>query len=103
MGADKNNNPREDRHALIAQVETHRRFLLRFATAKLRHADLAEEVVQEALLAALEGIGSFSGQSALRTWLTSILKFKIIDFQRRVISERTHFASASRDVGAEKR
>ena len=71
--------------------------MLRFATAKLRDTDQAEEVVQEALLAALDGIESFSGQSALRTWLTSILKFKIIDFQRRVISERAHFASAPED------
>jgi RNA polymerase sigma-70 factor, ECF subfamily len=27
----------------------------------------------------------------LRTWLTSILKFKIIDFQRRVVTERERF------------
>jgi RNA polymerase sigma-70 factor (ECF subfamily) len=86
--ASKNN-----RH-LFAEVESHRGYLIRFATAKLRDADQAEEVVQEALLAALDGIASFSGQSALRTWLTSILKFKIIDFQRRVISERSHFVSA---------
>jgi len=80
--------------ALYAEVESHRGYLLRFATAKLRDGDQAEEVVQEALLAALEGVGSFAGQSSLRTWLTSILKFKIIDYQRRVISDRAHFASA---------
>jgi RNA polymerase sigma-70 factor (ECF subfamily) len=80
--------------ARFAEVESHRGYLLRFATAKLRDAEQAEEVVQEALLAALEGLATFSGQSSLRTWLTSILKFKIIDFQRRVISERAHFASA---------
>ncbi len=94
MAAGKNNKPPETRRALFAEVESHRGYMLRFATAKLRDADQAEEVVQEALLAALDGIDSFSGQSALRTWLTSILKFKIIDFQRRVISERAHFASA---------
>ncbi len=80
--------------ALYAEVESHRSYLLRYATAKLRDGDQAEEVVQEALLAALEGVGGFAGQSSLRTWLTSILKFKIIDFQRRVISDRAHFASA---------
>ena len=97
MGAGKNDNPRENQRALFADVETHRSYMLRFATAKLRDAEQAEEVVQEALLAALDGIGNFSGQSALRTWLTSILKFKIIDFQRRVISERAHFASAPQE------
>ena len=97
MGAQKNSNPIEKQHALFAEVETHRSYMLRFATAKLRDADQAEEVVQEALLAALDGIESFSGQSALRTWLTSILKFKIIDLQRRVISERAHFVSSPQE------
>lgn len=86
--------------AMFAEVESHRGYLLRFATAKLRDAEQAEEVVQEALLAALEGLASFSGQSSLRTWLTSILKFKIIDFQRRIISERAHFASAPEEDDA---
>ena len=97
MGISKYLNPGGNQQALFAEVQTHRSYLLRFATAKLRDADQAEEVVQEALLAALDGIGSFSGQSTLRTWLTSILKFKIIDFQRRVIAERAHFASAPQD------
>ena len=85
----------DDLNALCREVESHRGYMLRFATAKLRDPDQAEEVVQEALLAAIEGIASFSRQAALRTWLTSILKFKIIDFQRRVITERAHFASAA--------
>ena len=71
MGAGKNSNPRENQHALFAQVETHRGYMLRFATAKLRDADQAEEVVQESLLAALDGIGSFSGQS---TWVWKLAK-----------------------------
>ena len=97
MGTAKNNNPDEKQVALFTEVEGHRGYMLRFAMAKLRDADQAEECVQEALLAALDGIGSFSGQSTLRTWLTSILKFKIIDFQRRAISDRAHFASAPQD------
>jgi RNA polymerase sigma-70 factor (ECF subfamily) len=97
MGAAKKDNAIGNRTTYFAEVETHRGYMLRFATAKLRDADQAEEVVQEALLAALDGIDSFSGQSTLRTWLTSILKFKIIDFQRRVISERAHFARAPQE------
>jgi RNA polymerase sigma-70 factor, ECF subfamily len=76
---------------LFIEIESHRSYLLRFATARLREADAAEEVVQEALLAALDGISNFAGGSTLRTWLTSILKFKIIDFQRRVVTERERF------------
>ena len=97
MGTKKNINPAEGNAVLFAEIESHRGYLLRFALAKLRDAQHAEEVVQEALLAALDGIGSFAGESRLRTWLTSILKFKIIDFQRRIISERAHFAVAPED------
>jgi RNA polymerase sigma-70 factor, ECF subfamily len=81
----------DNKATLFIEIESHRSYLLRFATARLREADAAEEVVQEALLAALDGIGSFAGGSTLRTWLTSILKFKIIDFQRRVVTERERF------------
>lgn len=75
----------------FAEIEGHRPYLVRYALSQLRDAQLAEEAVQEALLAALEGIGGFGGKSSLRTWLTSILRFKVIDLQRRAIAERTHF------------
>ena len=97
MAERKNINPPDRIAALFVEVESHRGYLLRFAVAKLRDTGQAEEVVQEALLAALDGVGGFSGQSSLRTWLTSILKFKIIDFQRRIISDRAHFAVAPAD------
>jgi RNA polymerase sigma-70 factor, ECF subfamily len=50
--------------------------------ARLRDPHLAEDAVQETLLAALQS-GSFSGKSSVRTWLTGILKHKIIDQFRR--------------------
>jgi RNA polymerase sigma-70 factor (ECF subfamily) len=76
----------------FAEIESHRPYLVRYATAQLRDGALAEEVVQEALLAALEGVAGFGGRSSLRTWLTSILRFKIIDCQRRTIAERARQA-----------
>lgn len=72
----------------IAEIESHRPYLVRYALAQLRDRDLAEEAVQEALLAALEGLDGFGGKSTLRTWLTSILRFKVADLQRRAIAER---------------
>ena len=60
----------------------------RYAVSQLRDAELAEEAVQEALVSALESIASFGGRSTLRTWLTSILRFKVIDLQRRAAAER---------------
>jgi len=74
----------------FAEIESHRPYLLRYALSQLRDGQQAEEAVQEALLAALESIGTFGGKSSLRTWLTSILRFKVIDLQRRGVAERVH-------------
>jgi RNA polymerase sigma-70 factor (ECF subfamily) len=57
----------------------YRHDLLRFAKLQLRDEANAEDVVQETLLAALEGHDKFQQRAQLKTWLFSILKFKIID------------------------
>lgn len=67
---------------LASQLEQHRRYLLRVARLQLRDDAAAEDVVQETMLAALAGAG-FSGRSSLRTWLTGILKHKVVDAIRR--------------------
>lgn len=67
---------------LAQELERHRSYLYRVAHLQLRDTDAAEDVVQETLLAALSGSG-FSGKSSLRTWLTGILKHKIVDAIRR--------------------
>jgi len=64
-------------------VEQHRSYLLRYAMLQLRDPALAEDAVQETLLAAIESRNSFAGQSSLKTWLVSILKHKIIDLIRK--------------------
>ncbi|WP_293765183.1 sigma-70 family RNA polymerase sigma factor [uncultured Aquitalea sp.] len=63
-------------------IEAERPYLIRYALAQLRDRESADEVVQETLLAALESSSSFGGKSTLRTWLTSILRFKLIDLMR---------------------
>lgn len=60
----------------------HGDYLYRFALARLKNPELAEDVVQETLLAAIQG-AKFGGKSNERTWLTGILKHKIIDTFRR--------------------
>ena len=84
---------------ITAEFETHRGYLLRVARLQLRNDELAEDVVQETLLAALSGTG-FSGKSSLRTWLTGILKHKIVDAIRKKQREPT-VASAFGDIDAE--
>jgi RNA polymerase sigma-70 factor (ECF subfamily) len=68
-------------------VAQHRDYLYRYALLHLRDASRADDVVQETLLAAVESSGRFSGRSSLRTWLTGILKHKIIDVFRRQARE----------------
>ena len=70
-----------------AELEQHRPYLVRYARLQLRASDAAEDVVQETLLAALENKSGFAGRSQLRTWLTGILKHKIIDHLRRQARE----------------
>ena len=54
----------------------------------MRDAAAAEDAVQETLLAALTGEAGFAGRANLRTWVTGILKHKIVDAIRRQVRER---------------
>ena len=69
------------------RVEGERPYLLRYAALQLRDRHTAEDAVQETLLAALAGEAAFAGRSNLRTWLTGILKHKIVDAIRRASRE----------------
>jgi RNA polymerase sigma-70 factor (ECF subfamily) len=68
-------------------LNDHGDYLYRFALARLRDQHQAEDAVQETMLAAIKS-NSFEGQSSSRTWLTGILKHKIIDLQRKQIREQ---------------
>jgi RNA polymerase sigma-70 factor (ECF subfamily) len=57
--------------------------LYRFALARVKDPAAAEDLVQEALVAAIRSQGSFQGKSSRKTWLTAILKYKIVDHFRR--------------------
>lgn len=74
---------------LSSRIQAERPYLLRYASLQLRDRDAAEDAVQEALLAALAGAAGFAGRSNLRTWLTGILKHKIVDHIRRSSREPT--------------
>jgi len=62
-------------------------FLYRFALLRTREASVAEEMVQETFLAALQARHRFAGQSTERSWLVGIMKHKIIDHFRKVARE----------------
>lgn len=64
------------------EIHVHREDLLRIARLQLRDDDVAEDVVQETLLAAMQGQANFEGRAKLKTWLIGILKFRIVDALR---------------------
>ena len=82
-------------------VAQHRDYLYRYALLHLRDESRAEDVVQETLLAAVEGKERFSGRSSLRTWLTGILKHKIVDVFRRQAREAPLDADQEADADEE--
>jgi RNA polymerase sigma-70 factor (ECF subfamily) len=61
------------------QVAAAQPALLKYATLQLRNVTLAQDVVSDVILAALEKPQAYSGKSSVKTWLVGILKFKIID------------------------
>lgn len=73
--------------------------LYRMALTQLRNPAAAEDATQETLLAALEKAGSFEGRSSLRTWLFSILRFKILDIMREQAKSRNFESGVTREDG----
>src|SRR5580704_8755916 len=69
-------------------VDLHGDYLFKFALARLRDPQQAEDAVQETFLAALKGGRNFAGRSAEKSWLVGILKNKVYD----------HFRKASRET-----
>ena len=78
-------------------VDNHGDYLYRYALRNVRRPDVAEDLVQETLLAAWRGRDGFVGRAKERSWLTAILKRKVIDWLRLTIRERKHRAAGGPD------
>lgn len=63
-------------------VEEFSDFLFAFALRRVNSRQDAEDILQETFLSAYKGLEKFEGKSSVKTWLTSILKNKIIDYYR---------------------
>ena len=64
-------------------VELYADYLYNYALGRLNDEETARDLVQDTFLSALEKTSSFRGDSTERTWLTAIIKYKIIDVYRR--------------------
>jgi RNA polymerase sigma-70 factor (TIGR02943 family) len=72
--------------------------LLRFALARVGSLAVAEDLVQETLLAALQAESQFAGKSSPQTWLIAILRRKIVDHYRRQAREPASVESFDSEV-----
>jgi len=64
-------------------VDLHADYLYAYALKRLNDDELARDLVQETFLSALEKTNNFKGNSTERTWLTAIIKYKVIDVYRK--------------------
>ena len=71
------------------EMISHRDYLVRYAQRKLHDPALAEDAVHDVFEAVMSGRASFEGRAALRSWLTAILKFKVVD----IIRSRARYGS----------
>jgi RNA polymerase sigma-70 factor (TIGR02943 family) len=71
-------------------IDEHGDCLYRYALMRVRKPESAEDLVQEALLAAVRVQDKFAGRSSERSWLVGILKNKICDYYRK-LGRETNF------------
>ena len=64
-------------------VDEHGDCLYRYALARLRAPETAQDLVQETFLAAVRAQERFTGGASERSWLVGILKHKIADYYRK--------------------
>lgn len=65
-------------------VDDHGDVLYRYALVRVRKPEIAQDLVQETLLAAVRSYEKFAGQSSVRSWLCGILKHKLGDYFRKL-------------------
>ncbi len=64
-------------------VDLYGNYLYNYAITRVYDQMIAEDLVQDTFYSAVKAIQSFEGRSTIKTWLTSILKRKIIDHYRK--------------------
>jgi len=79
-------------------VDRYADYLYTYAASRINDQDLARDLVQETFLAALVHKDRFEGRSSEKTWLTAILKNKIMDVYR---SRSSRFTKSAEMSGSE--
>ena len=88
-----------DHHALDELVGRWQRRLFDHARRLVRHQDAARDVVQEAWMAIVRGIGRLDDPASFRHWAYRIVTFKCTDWIRRQQRQRRLSEEVSRETG----
>ncbi len=65
-------------------LDRHGDYLYRYALMRVRDTAVAEDLLQETLLAAIGSYQNHEGRSSERTWLVGIIRHKVVDYFRRL-------------------
>lgn len=69
-------------------VDKYADYLFNYAIVRVNDREVANDLVSETFLAGLNSKDNFLGKATERTWLVSILKRKIIDYYRKINSQK---------------
>ena len=69
-------------------IDLYSDYLFNFTISRVNDRDLAKDLVQDTFFAGLKSMKNFKGEASERTWLISILKRKIIDYYRKINSNK---------------
>ncbi|WP_194766137.1 sigma-70 family RNA polymerase sigma factor [Tamlana sp. I1] len=69
-------------------IDLYADYLFNYTISRVSDREIAQDLVQDTFLAALKSMKNFKGEASERTWLISILKRKIIDYYRKINSNK---------------
>ena len=69
-------------------IDLYADYLFNYTISRVNDREIAQDLVQDTFLAALKSMKNFKGEANERTWLISILKRKIIDYYRKINSNK---------------
>ena len=69
-------------------VDRYSDYLFNYTIVRVNDREVANDLISETFLAGLKSMKNFKGEASERTWLISILKRKIVDYYRKINSNK---------------
>jgi len=69
-------------------IDLYSDYLFNYTVSRVNDREIAKDLVQDTFFAGLNSMKNFKGEASERTWLISILKRKIIDYYRKINSNK---------------